>query len=51
MRGVDFSGPWPEIMRLAARISGTPRYLSVHPGGVIANSRRSRPRIPLDLGQ
>jgi DNA polymerase-3 subunit alpha/error-prone DNA polymerase len=35
MRGLDLSGPWPEIMRLAARISGSPRYLSVHPGGVI----------------
>lgn len=35
LRGADFSGPWPEILRQAARISGTPRYLSVHPGGVV----------------
>ncbi len=35
LRGLDFSGPWPEILRLAARISGVPRYLSVHPGGVV----------------
>jgi len=35
MRGLDFSGPWPEILQRAARISGVPRYLSVHPGGVI----------------
>ena len=35
LRGVDLSPPWPEILRLAARISGIPRYLSVHPGGVV----------------
>jgi DNA polymerase-3 subunit alpha/error-prone DNA polymerase len=35
LRGTDFTGPWPMILQLAARISGTPRYLSVHPGGVV----------------
>ncbi|QQG64624.1 DNA polymerase III subunit alpha [Desulfobulbus oligotrophicus] len=35
LRGADLSDPWPEILRLAARISGVPRCLSVHPGGVI----------------
>ncbi|MDX9833887.1 MAG: DNA polymerase III subunit alpha [Desulfobulbus sp.] len=35
LRGVDLSDPWPEILRLAARISGAPHHLSVHPGGVI----------------
>lgn len=35
LRGIDLADPWPEILRMAARISGTPRYLSVHPGGVI----------------
>ncbi len=35
LRGVDFSGPWAEILRLAAGISGVPRHLSVHPGGVV----------------
>ena len=35
LRGVDLNGPWPLILQLAARISGIPRYLSVHPGGVV----------------
>ena len=35
LRGIDFSGPWPLILQLAAQISGAPRYLSVHPGGVV----------------
>ena len=35
MRGVDLSSPWPEIISLAARITGLPRHLSVHPGGVV----------------
>ena len=47
MRGVDFSGPWPEIMRLAARISGTPRYLSVHPGGVIITPNPTTEYVPV----
>ena len=35
MRGVDLSSPWPEIITVAARITGLPRHLSVHPGGVV----------------
>jgi len=35
LRGQDLSGPWPDIIRLADRLIGLPRYLSVHPGGVI----------------
>jgi DNA polymerase-3 subunit alpha/error-prone DNA polymerase len=35
LRGTDLSGPWPMILQLAARISGIPRHLSVHPGGVV----------------
>ncbi|MGI6656325.1 MAG: DNA polymerase III subunit alpha [Desulfobulbus sp.] len=35
LRGADLSGPWPEILRLALQISGMPRHLSLHPGGVI----------------
>ncbi len=34
-RGLDLSDPWPEIFALARRIIGAPRYLSVHPGGVV----------------
>jgi DNA polymerase-3 subunit alpha/error-prone DNA polymerase len=35
MRGIDFPEPWPEILAIAQRIIGLPRYLSVHPGGVV----------------
>jgi DNA-directed DNA polymerase III PolC len=34
-RCVDFPQPWPEIMTRAQAIIGTPRYLSVHPGGIV----------------
>ena len=34
-RHMDFGEPWPEIMAYAQAIVGTPRYLSVHPGGVV----------------
>ena len=35
MRGVDLSPPWPSILSMAARITGLPRHLSVHSGGVV----------------
>ncbi|MFP3980612.1 MAG: DNA polymerase III subunit alpha [Desulfobacterales bacterium] len=35
MRGTDLSAPWPEILCTARRITGLPRYLSLHPGGVV----------------
>jgi DNA polymerase-3 subunit alpha/error-prone DNA polymerase len=47
LRGVDFSGPWPEILQLAARISGVPRYLSVHPGGVIITPGLTTDYVPV----
>lgn len=35
LRLMNFPRPWPEIMVYAQAITGTPRYLSVHPGGVV----------------
>jgi DNA polymerase-3 subunit alpha/error-prone DNA polymerase len=35
LKHLDYSEPWPRIIRLAQRLVGTPRYLSVHPGGVV----------------
>ncbi len=32
---MDFPQPWPRIMELARGLIQTPRYLSVHPGGVV----------------
>ncbi|WP_234979157.1 DNA polymerase III subunit alpha [Desulfococcus multivorans] len=34
-RDLDLASPWPEIISLAERIIGLPRYLSVHPGGTV----------------
>ncbi|WP_319585787.1 DNA polymerase III subunit alpha [uncultured Desulfobulbus sp.] len=47
LRGVDLSGPWPDILRLAASISGVPRYLSVHPGGVIITPEPVSDYVPV----
>ncbi len=34
-KALKFIHPWPEILALAQRLIGMPRYLSVHPGGVV----------------
>jgi error-prone DNA polymerase len=47
LRDVDLSGPWAEILRLAARISGIPRHLSVHPGGVIITPQPVTEYVPV----
>ncbi len=46
--GLDFPPPWPEILSLARRIIGTPRYLSVHPGGVIITPRPIDEYVPVE---
>ena len=48
LRGVDLTGPWPEILRLAARVSGTPRHLSVHPGGVVITPEPIDEYVPVE---
>lgn len=32
---LQLGDPWPEILRLSALLEGHPRYLSVHPGGLV----------------
>ena len=34
-RFMDFPEPWPKIMTYAQALIGVPRYLSVHPGGIV----------------
>jgi error-prone DNA polymerase len=34
-KALEFAHPWPEILALAQKLIGIPRYLSVHPGGVV----------------
>ena len=34
-KALSFPSPWPDIMKVAQKICGLPRYLSVHPGGMV----------------
>jgi len=47
-RALEFPQPWPEVLTLAQRILGTPRYLSVHPGGVVITPRPIAEYVPLE---
>lgn len=44
----DFPPPWPEVMRLARRIIGAPRHLSVHSGGVIITPEPIDTYVPVE---
>jgi DNA polymerase-3 subunit alpha/error-prone DNA polymerase len=46
-RALEFPPPWPEILSSAQQIIGTPRYLSVHPGGVVITPRPIDEYVPL----
>ncbi|MBI3793413.1 MAG: DNA polymerase III subunit alpha [Nitrospinae bacterium] len=48
-RGLEFGEPWPEILALAGRLAGTPRNISVHPGGVVITPGPISRRVPLEL--
>jgi error-prone DNA polymerase len=48
-RHLDFSAPWPEIMALAQTIIGIPRYLSVHPGGVVITPEPIHTYVPVEI--
>lgn len=41
--------PWPEILDLAQQLIGLPRYLSVHPGGVIITPEPIDTYVPVEL--
>ena len=49
LRDQDFAEPWPEILRLAAQIIGIPRYLSVHPGGVVITPGPISEYVPIEM--
>ncbi len=48
LRDVDFDKPWPEIIQLSERLAGTPRYLSVHPGGVVITPEPIANYVPIE---
>ncbi len=49
MRGQDFSEPWPWILRYAEKLVGIPRYLSVHPGGVVITPKPVCHYVPVEM--
>jgi DNA polymerase-3 subunit alpha/error-prone DNA polymerase len=46
-RALEFPHPWTEILEFARRIIGAPRYLSVHPGGVVITPRSIDAYVPV----
>jgi len=48
LKETDFSDPWPSIIRMAQRIIGLPRYISVHPGGVVITPRPLDTYVPVE---
>jgi DNA polymerase-3 subunit alpha/error-prone DNA polymerase len=45
---LDFLHPWPEVLALAQELIGKPRYLSVHPGGVVITPRPIDTYVPIE---
>ncbi len=48
MGRIDFPEPWPAILRLAQRIIGLPRHISVHSGGVIITPNPIDEYVPVE---
>lgn len=44
----DFCEPWPDILRMAGRIVGTPRHVSVHAGGVVITPEPIAHYVPVE---
>ncbi len=49
LKNMDYPEPWPRIIHLAHRITGIPRYLSVHPGGVVITPDPIDTYVPLEM--
>ncbi len=49
LKDQDFSKPWPEVLALAERLIGLPRYLSIHPGGVIITPGKIEDYVPVEF--
>ncbi len=48
LRGEHLGEPWPMIVELAERLIGIPRYLSVHPGGVVITPQKIWRYVPVE---
>jgi error-prone DNA polymerase len=47
--GFDFPEPWAKIVHTARHIIGVPRYISVHPGGVVITPEPIDNYVPVEL--
>ncbi len=47
-RGIDLKPPWPEIVRLAMKLEGFPRHISVHCGGIVVAPDRIDRHVPVE---
>jgi DNA polymerase-3 subunit alpha/error-prone DNA polymerase len=47
-KALEFPPPWPGILQFAQRLIGTPRYMSVHPGGVVITPRPIEEYVPVE---
>ena len=47
-KALAFPPPWPDVLQFAQRIIGTPRYMSVHPGGVVITPRPIEEYVPVE---
>jgi error-prone DNA polymerase len=47
-KDVELKDPWPEIIRLAVRLEGYPRYMSVHCGGIVIAPDRIDRYVPVE---
>jgi error-prone DNA polymerase len=47
-KDMELKDPWPEIVRLAARLEGYPRYMSVHCGGIVIAPDRIDRYVPVE---
>ena len=48
-KGKDLPAPWPMIIKLASALTGVPRHMSVHPGGVIITPGSVSNYVPVEV--
>lgn len=49
LQDYELVAPWPEILALAEKLIGIPKYLSVHPGGVVITPDRIERYAPIEI--
>ncbi len=47
-KDMELKDPWPEIIRLAVRLDGYPRHMSVHCGGIVVVPDRIDRYVPVE---